>query len=247
MNSVIRRATIGVFVLSSPLFGQSSSMWRAAAASPPQTADVIATGGPSFTSMPPAEASLPGTRALETVSFIGIAPAQPRRFKVHDQVSVIVRQQKQYEADGQLNSERRWNMDGELSNWFRFYDDVKHLGSDKLSNGKPGFTFDYNNRAQNRATNDREDSFITRVQAFIIDVKPNGNLVIEARMREEHDEEIINITLTGTCRSEDVTAANTILSTQIADLVLIEKNEGSVRDTTKRGFIPRLFDFAKPF
>jgi flagellar basal body L-ring protein FlgH len=53
--------------------------------------------------------------------------------------------------------------------------------------------------------------------------------------------------LTGICRSEDVTPANTILSTQVAEMVLVEKNSGALRDATQRGWIPRLLDWAKPF
>ncbi len=64
-------------------------------------------------------------------------------------------------------------------------------------------------------------------------------------MEEQPDEEQFTITLTGTCRSDDVTPTNSVLSTQIANLVLVEKNHGAVRDATKRGWIPRILDFAK--
>ena len=79
----------------------------------------------------------------------------------------------------------------------------------------------------------------------IIDVKPNGLLVIEARAKVEHDEEISTITLTGTCRKEDVTADNTILSTQIADKHVAVKNEGALRAVSTRGWIPKLLDLIK--
>jgi len=202
-----------------------------------------------FTALSPRDMTRPSTRVIEHSSIIAIPAIMPRKFKVEDLITIIVRQQKKYEADGQLDSKKKWNLDGQLSDWFRFYgeNDVQHLGQDKLSNGQPGFKFDYNNKLQSKSQNEREDKFTTRIHSRIIDVKPNGNLVLEANLREAHDEEEFTVTLTGVCRSEDVTPANTILSTQVAEMVLIEKNHGAVRDGTRRGWIPKILDWARPF
>jgi len=234
--------------------GQSSSLMRLpvyppggqnAQIAPGQTVEAGG-GGSSFVAAPPKEISRPGTRAIEMTSMIAVPPVPPRKFKVHDLVNIIVRQQKKYEADGKLNTKREWDIDGKLEEWFRFYP-RNHLGSDKLSNGQPGFRFGTKNENKMDGENEREDKFTTYIQATIIDVKPNGNLVVEASMEEQHDEEHFTITLTGVCRSEDVTATNSILSTQIANLVLVEKNKGAVRDATTRGWIPKILDFGKPF
>lgn len=201
---------------------------------------------PAFMAAPPREEARPTTLAIERMSMIAVSPLPPRKFKPEDLISIIVQQQKIYEAEGKLDNKKKWDIDGKLSDWFRFYDDAKHLGQDKLSNGEPGFKFNFNNKFKAESTNDREDRFRTRIQGRIIDVKPNGNLVIEAKIEEQHDEERFTITLTGVCRSEDVTADNTILSTQIAELVLIEKNQGAVREGSRRGWVPKILDWAGP-
>lgn len=232
-------------------YGQSSSLLRAPLAVPTAAGHDPGTGGQaasssSFSAMPPREVSKPATRAIETYSLIAVPAVPPRKFKVHDLVSIIVRQQKRYEADGKLKTKKEWDIEGKLEEWFRFYPG-NNLGSDKLSNGQPGYKFGTKNENKMDGENEREDRFDTRIQATIVDVKPNGNLVLEATLEEQHDEEHFTITLTGVCRSEDVTATNSIFSTQIANLVLIEKNRGAVRDATTRGWIPRILDFAKPF
>ena len=244
-------------VAASTALAQSSSMMRLPGPRAPQANATTpglngATGNGSGTfpfAASGRDSSRPGTRALEMTSFTAIPPAPPRKFKVEDLVTIIVRQQKKYSADGKLDNKKKWNLDGQLSDWFRFYgdDSVTHLGQDKLSNGKPGFKFDFDNKYKGESTNDREDTFTTRIQARIIDVKPNGNLVLEATLHETHDEEEIDITLTGTCRAEDVTAENSVLSTQVANLVLVEKNQGAVRDGTRRGWFPWLLDKGRPF
>lgn len=196
-----------------------------------------------FLSSQPRDETLPMTRAIEVASLYAIPARIPRKIKVEDLVTIIVRQQKQYEAEAEMETKKNWGLSGKLSDWFRFYDDAKHLGQDKLSNGQPGFKFDYDNNYKTEGESDREDRFITRITARIIDVKPNGNLVLEAILEEQHDEEVASLTITGICRSEDVTPDNTVLSTQIAELRIVEKNHGAVRDATKRGFVPRILSF----
>jgi flagellar L-ring protein FlgH len=249
--SVMRRTELSILafgLMTSTAAAQSSSLWLL----PPsdQQARPEAGTGPvapaGFSAAPPREDSTPSTRSIEAVSLIAIPRMPPRKFKPHDLITIIVKQAKKRESEAKLDTEKKWKINGKLSDWFRFYEDHK-LGSDTLPRGQPGFKFQYNNKYENDGQNEREDRFETRIQALVIDVKPNGNLVIEARQHETHDEEVIEITLTGVCRSQDITPANTILSTQIAEMVLVEQNSGAVRDATTRGWIPRLLDWAKPF
>ena len=54
---------------------------------------------------------------------------------------------------------------------------------------------------------------VEEMTATIIDIKPNGNLVFEARKQIRHDDEVSSMRLTGLCRSDDVTPDNSVLST----------------------------------
>ena len=81
-----------------------------------------------------------------------------------------------------------------------------------------------------------------RVQAEVLDVKPNNTLALQARANITMDEEIQTMTLSGICRAEDITPDNTVLSTQLYDKLVTKTHKGAVRDTTKRGFLSRLLD-----
>lgn len=203
-------------------------------------------GGADFVVIPPENQASAATRAIEAVSFIAVSPKEPRRFKINDFITIIVRQQKRYKGEQDYEKEKKWDITGKLSEWFRFYPDHK-LGTDQLSNGQPGFDFKFRDKYENEGEAERKDQFTTRITARVIDVKPNGNLVLEAKNEEVHGDDGFSITLTGMCRSEDVTPDNTILSTQIAELVLVEKNHGAVHDAAKRGWFPRILDWLKPF
>ena len=232
----------------SPSAAQSSSMWRATADAPAHAPAPGAPGAPrdAFASMPPGPKVNAVTRAIEAVSPIAIPSLPQRRFRVNDLITIIVRQQKEHRADGRLDSKKEWDINGKLSEWFRFYEDHR-VGSNTFRHGEPGFDFEFENELKSRSRANRTDTFTTRLQARIIDVKPNGNLVLEARVRGSHDEEQWTITLTGVCRSEDVTPDNSVLSTQIAELAIEESNQGAVRDGTRRGWVPKIVDWLRPF
>ncbi|MBP7936231.1 MAG: flagellar basal body L-ring protein FlgH [Phycisphaerae bacterium] len=245
-----------MFVSLDAAVAQSSSLWQTPPIRPIESNAPRADRDPAsasaqgplvgFVSAPPREPSRAVTTAVERVSLIAVPTTPARKFKVHDLVTIVVRQQKKYEADGKLDAKKQWDIKGKLNDWFRFYPGTK-LGQDKLSNGKPGFDFTYDNQLKSDASSEREDKFTTKIQATIVDIKPNGNLVLEARIRELHGEEGFDITLTGVCRSEDVTADNSVFSTQIAEMELIEKTEGAVSDSTRRGWIPKILDWVRPF
>jgi len=242
------------FVFVSTAAAQSSSLLRPRHLTQPQQAAAGLRSGSNddasrFDAAPPRDEANVSIRTLklEKVSLFAIHRIKPRKYKPEDLITIIVRQQKKYEADAEYEARKKWDIGGELSKWFRFYDPGCRLGEDKLSNGNPGFEFKFNNKYKTEGENEREDTFKTRITSKVIDIKPNGNLVLEATMTEQHDDEVIKMTLTGICRSEDVTADNTILSTQIANLNIVEKNQGAVRDATSRGWIPRILDFLKPF
>ena len=88
----------------------------------------------------------------------------------------------------------------------------------------------------------REESMTGRITARVIDVKPNGTLVLEARQSMIHDKEELMIVLTGTCRAADVSIDNTVLSTELYDLYLDKQHKGELKKSTKKGFLPTILD-----
>ena len=81
----------------------------------------------------------------------------------------------------------------------------------------------------------------------VVDVKPNGTLVIQARKTIKADDEEQQFVLTGTCRVEDVVADNTVLSTQMYDLRVEKNTKGAVRGATKRSWLGEILDAISPF
>src|SRR4029078_8654390 len=92
----------------------------------------------------------------------------------------------------------------------------------------PGVRYTGKRDFKGEGTVDRSDRFTTRVQAEVLDVKPNGTLVLQARSRIKTDDEERYFILTGTCRVDDVSADNTILSRQLYTQNLEQRNNANV-------------------
>lgn len=180
----------------------------------------------------------------ERYSWISVTPPPLKTFKPGDLLTIVVRERRQFEAESDLEIKKQFDIKSELQAFFNLTGGG--IGASEFSRGKPTIDYKFINRVKNEADTTREDTLTTRVTATIIDVKPNGLLVLEARARIAHDEEISTITLTGTCRKEDVTADNTVLSTQIADKNVVVHNEGALRAAATRGWITKLLDWLKP-
>lgn len=180
------------------------------------------------------------------VSFFNIAPPEPKLFRKHDLVTIIVRESSSADSEGKAEAEKEAKLTADLTQFIRL--NLSPVGFENVVEGDPPKIDLSGKRSYDMEGKiEREDNFITRITAEVLDVKPNGNLVIAARKRIITDDDEQLFLLTGICRAEDVTADNTILSTQLGDLDLRKFTEGSVRDATKRGLLPRFTDWINPF
>ncbi len=94
---------------------------------------------------------------------------------------------------------------------------------------------------------DKLGSFETRISVVVIDVLPNGNMIIEGRRKVIMDKETKTMRLTGIVRPYDVTGANTVLSRQIANASISYEGDGPLTATTNRGWLSGLLDVVWPF
>jgi flagellar L-ring protein precursor FlgH len=94
---------------------------------------------------------------------------------------------------------------------------------------------------------DKEGNFETRLSVIVIDVQPNGNLVVEGRRRIVIDKETKCIRVTGIVRPYDVTTANSIYSWQVANASIAYEGTGPLSRSTNRGFLGELLDLVWPF
>lgn len=80
------------------------------------------------------------------------------------------------------------------------------------------------------------------VAVIVIDVQPNGNLVIAGSRQVVVDDETRTLRISGIVRPLDITSNNTVTSFQVADARVSIINEGGGQRVTTRGPIGTFFD-----
>ncbi len=229
--------------------GQSSSLFGRAQSE--KAAQAAATTQPSSNGALPASAGAAAPRTvsgnvnLTAASLTAVRLPEPKILRVHDFVGVVIRYQLRHQSTSKLQQDDKWDVNAKLAAWFRLHDG-KWMDQD-FERGTPEIKFNAKNKTDNKGQADRKDVFETRVMAKVIDVKPNGNLVIVAWSRMVIDDEDQYLRLTGECNRSDITADGNITSDKIFGLDVRTMNEGAVRDAVKRGWFKEIADTAKPF
>lgn len=90
-------------------------------------------------------------------------------------------------------------------------------------------------------------SLTSRAAVLVVDVLPNGNLVIEGVRVVTFSGETQYVVLHGLVRADDVSSANSVFSTNIADARIEFLAEGNLTEAQKRGWLTKLYDQLRPF
>jgi flagellar L-ring protein FlgH len=184
-------------------------------------------------------------------SFIDVQPSQPKKFKKNDIVTIIVEEDSTYTSSAQSQSQKQQDFDLALQSWLQLHSSPSGIPNQVTSVGSSGTLpeakFKYDNNRQNQSSQQRADSLSYRIAATVVDVKPNGTVIVEAVKQLTVDREVQVYRLSGTCRAEDVTPDNTVLSTQLAGLDLSKQTKGEVHDGVKSGWLNSIIDKVNPF
>ena len=183
--------------------------------------------------------------AIASASFSAVRVPEPRTFSRHDLVTIVIRESTETDLRATLSTEKDVSVDGEISDLPRFqlHELLNlQLRPNEFGAGKPAVGIGFNNQFDGDGSYGRRESITGRVTAEIIDIKPNGMLVLEARKQIVTDDEALDLVLTGMCRPQDVDVDNTVLSTKIHNLHLDKQHDGELRRSTRKGWLTRIID-----
>jgi flagellar L-ring protein precursor FlgH len=97
------------------------------------------------------------------------------------------------------------------------------------------------------ASYNKDGRFEARIAVVVVDVQPNGNLVVEGRRRIQFDEEVKTMRVTGIVRPRDIASDNTVRSRNVANATLSYEGEGPLTRATNQGWLEVVIDFIWPF
>jgi flagellar L-ring protein FlgH len=163
-----------------------------------------------------------------------------KAFRLHDVVSVVVTESLAASTDGQVKNSRSSNASSRITALFGAFKPGNAMQNLVGQTSSSGLT------AQGQSTTN--SSLETTFGAEVVDVLPNGMLVVQATRQLTFSQQTQLIRLRGLVRPEDVSAQNQVLSTAMTDLELEVTGKGIVNDSTYRQnplvrFLERLLVF----
>jgi flagellar L-ring protein precursor FlgH len=166
--------------------------------------------------------------------------ADKRANSVGDILTIVVQESSSANKNDETKTEKQSSWMAAVSQ-FLFPGFVQYKGTTPAVNYNSDLKHDGSGAINNSQT------IVAQVAVKVIDVLPNKNLVIEGKRDTSFGGEHQTIILHGIVRADDVTAANTVLSYNVADATISIVGEGTVTDSTKKGWFSRILDKVNPF
>ncbi len=167
--------------------------------------------------------------------------ADDKAGKVGDVLTIIINE------DSKVDNKVDRNLSKTTSNSLDFNGDNAKI--DHIIPSVPSLKFEAESSKSLKGKSDYKDerSFEDRITVIVIDIHPNGNLVVMGTREREvgGDKQIIQAS--GIVRPSDILYSNTIRSDQVANFKLISLNEGVTKAYNEPGWLGKIVDFLWPF
>jgi len=123
------------------------------------------------------------------------------------------------------------------------------LNIDHVLPSIPGFTMQAEsaNELSSKADFKDERSYEDSISVVVIDILPNGNLVVIGTRDRNIAGDIQSIEVSGIVRPSDIAYDNTVRSEQVANFRIVTQNGGVSAPYTKPGWLGRIFDVLWPW
>lgn len=204
-----------------------------------------ATALPARHSLPPVhnERLTPEEGSIFSAHSIDLYRDQ-RAHKVGDIVTVAIVETASSKSEATTETSRNSSVSGDISYLFRFAEWAKMR--ERTPNSRTlGASLKNDFTGDGETT--RDNSMTATISARVIDVTMDGNMVIQGYREVKTNNETQHIILSGLVRPADISPANVIKSSQIADARIEISGEGSISDKQQPGWLARGVDILWPF
>ena len=113
--------------------------------------------------------------------------------------------------------------------------------------GEFGTEASADNSLNGKADYKDERKFVDSISVVVVDIMPNGNLVVKGTRQRDIGGDIQLIEVSGIVRVSDISYDNIVKSERVTDFYISSKNKGVADPYTRPGWLGRIFDIIWPF
>jgi len=170
-------------------------------------------------------------------------------YRVGDIITVLIEEKLDTAVTSNTNTKKESDVDSKANaSANEFLVAKKPGGLELISKEKlPNWQIEAENEMKARGQTRRSSEFETTVPCMVKAVLDNGNLLIEGSRVVGINREDSRILVTGMIRPRDISPANTVLSSRVADAQIILKGRGPLWNNQRRGLLTRLLDWISPY
>lgn len=183
---------------------------------------------------------------LQNVSLTYQQLPPPRQILVHDLITIRVDEKSQTFAEGSVERRKNQSVNYRVQDWI-LLDGLFNIKPAPQSKGDERIRGNADSLQRAESDLETRESMKFDITAEVVDIRPNGTLVLEAHRMLKNSEEQWEYSLSGICRKEDILDGNVVLSKSIAELNVLKRELGSVRDGYRRGWLLRWWDEFRAF
>jgi flagellar L-ring protein precursor FlgH len=167
-----------------------------------------------------------------------------RAHAIGDIVTIIVQHSAVASKDNSTSTSKKSSIDASVSS-FLYSPTVSGAltkgGKLPAISATSANTFDGSGKISNNET------LADKIAVRVIDVLPNGNLVLEGTRQVSFSGESQQAVLRGVVRRDDITSGNTVYSYNLADASIKFIGKGTVSDSQNKGWATKIWDKITPF
>lgn len=163
---------------------------------------------------------------------------------VGDLITVIVQESNTTKKDTSTKTDKSSSLDASLQSFLFSPAASKFM----THNGKvPAMGMTSKSGFDGKGAIANSETITHRFGVRVIDVLPNGNLMVEGLRQTTFSGESQTVILRGTLRKYDINSDNTVFSSNLADVSIRFEDSGAISNAQKKGWFSRAWDVLTPF
>ncbi len=172
--------------------------------------------------------------------------SDPKAREINDIVIIKVEEQTKAENKGSTKLSKSASSSMGISTFLGF---EKDLAGSLTTSFDPTNLLGHSSSNSNQGAGEvsQESKISGYIAAKVVEVLPNGNLIIEAKKEIVINNDKQTMVLRGMVRPRDIDYNNIVSSNEVADVQIFIKGKGPVSEQQRRGWLSWLLSFIWPF